>query len=133
MMKIFALHIQIDPHSGLPIYRQIMDQIKYYQASGALQAGHQLPSIRELSKLLAVNPATISKAYNELKHEKVIEIRKGKGAFLLEPETVISEAMQRDALKRIARQFIVEAKQMGASSGLVREILEQVLNELSMH
>ncbi len=132
MQEKFVLHIQIDPHSGVPIYRQVMDQIKHYQTSGTIQAGKQLPSIRKLSQILAVNPTTISKAYNELKHEKVIEIKKGKGAFLMKPETVISEAKKRSVIERTARQMIMEARQIGASNDLVREIFEQTLYKASL-
>ena len=76
------LFYQIDPHSGLPVYRQVMDQTKHYIASGALVTGDQLPSIRDLATSLSVNPATIVKAYNELQNEGVMEIKQGKGAFV---------------------------------------------------
>jgi len=132
MTEDFSVHIQIDPHTGVPVYRQIMDQIKYYQTSGMLKAGHQLPSIRELSKTLAVNPTTITKAYNELKHEGIIEMRKGKGAFLLAPKKSISQEERKRVLTRMARQIAVEAKQMGASAQLVKEIIDEALRDLSV-
>ena len=53
------LHFQINPHSGVPVYRQMIDQVKYYVASDALKAGDQLPSIRELAQSLAINPTTV--------------------------------------------------------------------------
>ena len=89
------LHIQIDPHSGIPVYRQVMDQVKYYAASGTLKVGAQLPSIRELSKALSVNPTTVVKAYTELQHEGVIEMKQGKGAFLAEVEERMTERERR--------------------------------------
>ena len=63
-----ALHFQIDPRSGLPVYRQLMDQIKYYVASGGLRSGDQLPSIRDLATRASVNPTTVVKCYTELQH-----------------------------------------------------------------
>ena len=78
------LHLQIDAHSGLPVYRQMVDQIKYYVASGTLKPGNQLPSVRELAQQLSINPTTVVKAYNELEHEQVIDLRHGKGAFVAE-------------------------------------------------
>jgi len=68
----------VDPHSGVPIFRQLMDQVKLNIASGVLKPGDELPSIRSLSVPLGVNPMTISKAYNLLVHDDVLERRPGK-------------------------------------------------------
>ena len=76
------LYIKINPHSGVPVYRQVMDQIRYYVGSGTLKPGARLPSIRELARALAVNPTTVVKAYTELQHAGIIDMKHGKGAFL---------------------------------------------------
>ena len=127
------LHVQIDPHSGVPVYRQVMDQMKYYVASGVLEAGDMLPSIRALARAMSVNPATIVKAYNELQHEGVIEIRHGKGAFVAEAAKRMSAAERDKALRRLARQLAIEAVQMGATGEMVRRIvveeMERIVNE----
>jgi len=125
------LHFQIDPHSGLPVYRQMMDQIKYYVASGTLRSGDQLPSIRELAQKLAVNPTTVVKAYSELEHEQVIEMRHGKGAFVTEGTSRLSDREREKALRRLARQLAVEAAQMGASSDVVFRVLNEELNDIA--
>ncbi len=125
-----TLHIQIDPHSGIPVYRQIMDQIKYYVASGAIREGAQLPSIRELAQSLTVNPTTIVKAFNELVHEGVVELRQGKGAFVMAHASGISAEDRDRALHRIARQLAVEAAQMGATPQRVMEIVDDELTSL---
>ncbi len=122
-----SLHIQIDPHSGIPVYRQIMDQVRYYVASGVLQAGDQLPSIRDLAQRLSVNPTTVVKAYGELQHGQVIEMRHGKGVFVADRAVRVSDREREKALRRIARQLAVEASQMKAPSTLVRQILEEEL------
>jgi GntR family transcriptional regulator len=101
------LHLQIDPHSGMPVYRQVMEQIKYYVASGGLKSGDLLPSIRDLARTLAVNPTTVVKAYTELEHEGVIEMKHGKGAFVSSLSTKLTQAQQRRALQRLARQLAV--------------------------
>jgi GntR family transcriptional regulator len=119
------LHLQIDPRSGIPVYRQMMDQIRYYIASGTLQPGDQLPSVRELAQSLSVNPTTVVKAYNELQHEQVIELRHGKGAFVLAHSPRFSARERDRALRRIAQQLAVEAGQMGASLDQVQAMLEQ--------
>ena len=91
------LHLQIDAHSGLPVYRQMVDQIKYYVASGTLKPGNQLPSVRELAQQLSINPTTVVKAYNELEHEQVIDLRHGKGAFVAERSSSSTAAWSRMA------------------------------------
>ena len=126
------LHLQIDPHSGVPVYRQLTDQVKYYAASGTLRAGAQLPSIRDLARSLSINPTTVVKAYNELRREGLIELRQGKGAFVVEVPRTLTEAEQRKALARTARQLAVEAKQMGASVDVVRGVLESEMKDIDL-
>ncbi|MBM3880075.1 MAG: GntR family transcriptional regulator [Verrucomicrobia bacterium] len=127
------LHFQIDTHSGVPVYRQMMDQVKYYVAAGALKAGDQLPSIRELAQTLAVNPTTVVKAYTELEHEGCLEMRHGKGAFVTAAAVGMSSRDREKALRRLARQLAIEAGQMAASLGqvlrLVQEEVEAVQGE----
>jgi GntR family transcriptional regulator len=122
-----TLHYQIDSHSGVPVYRQIMDQTKYYVASGALGPGDQLPSIRELSRQLYVNPTTVVKAYTELEHDEVIEMRHGRGVFVAEEPAAMSEREQTKVLRRLARQLAVEAAQMSASADLVWRVVREQL------
>ena len=80
------LHLQINPNSGVPIYRQVADQIKYYVDSGLLAPGAPLPSVPDLAMSLAVNPATIVKAYGELQHTDIVEMKAqkwGRVSFLV--------------------------------------------------
>ena len=71
-----------NPSSGVPIYLQLMEQVKHGIETGALRPGEQLPGIRPLAEELVINPNTVAKAYRELEHEGVIEIRHGAGAFV---------------------------------------------------
>src|SRR6184192_85961 len=71
-----------NPSLGVPIYLQLMEQIKHAIETGALRAGEQLPGIRPLAEDLVINPNTVAKAYRELEHEGVIELRHGAGAFV---------------------------------------------------
>jgi GntR family transcriptional regulator len=68
--------------SGVPIYLQLMEQVKHAIETGALRAGEQLPGIRPLAEELVINPNTVAKAYRELEHDGVIELRHGAGAFV---------------------------------------------------
>jgi GntR family transcriptional regulator len=71
-----------NPSSGVPIYLQLMEQVKHAIETGAIRAGEQLPSIRPLAEELVINPNTVAKAYRELEQEGVIELRQGAGAFV---------------------------------------------------
>ena len=71
-----------NPSSGVPIYLQLMEQVKHSIETGALRPGEQLPGIRPLAEDLVINPNTVAKAYRELEHEGVIELRHGAGAFV---------------------------------------------------
>jgi GntR family transcriptional regulator len=124
------LHFHIDPHSGVPVYRQMIDQFKYYAASGALRTGEQLPSIRELAQSLAINPTTVVRVYTELEREGVIEMRHGKGAFVANTARRMRAPERERALRRLARQLAVEAIQTGAPAGVVLKIVREELAEL---
>jgi len=71
-----------NPSSGVPLYLQLMEQVKHAVETGALRPGEQLPGIRPLAEELVMNPNTVAKAYRELEHEGVIELRHGAGAFV---------------------------------------------------
>jgi GntR family transcriptional regulator len=71
-----------NPSLGVPLYLQLMEQVKHAIETGALRPGDQLPGIRPLAEELVMNPNTVAKAYRELEHEGVIELRHGAGAFV---------------------------------------------------
>ena len=71
-----------NPSTGVPIYLQLMEQVKHAIETGAVRPGEQLPGIRPLAEELVINPNTVAKAYRELEHEGVIELRHGAGAFI---------------------------------------------------
>jgi GntR family transcriptional regulator len=124
------LFLHIDPHSGVPVYRQIMDQIKHHLASGSLREGDLLPSIRELAKSLSVNPTTVVKAYGELAHEGVIENRHGKGAFISTRTTTMNKNELETALRKLVRRIAVEVIQLGATPSLAARLLHEEINKI---
>ena len=124
------LHFQINPHSGVPIYRQIIDQVKYYLASGALKPGDQLPSIRDLAQSLTVNPTTVVRVYTELERDGVLDMQHGKGAFVAAHSRRLSMGERRQVLKRLARSLAVEAVQMGASTDEVMTVVRDAMADL---
>ncbi len=128
---IHQLHFQIDERSGVPVYRQIMDQVKYYIAGGTLRLGDQLPSIRELASALTVNPTTIVKSYFELEQAGVLEMRQGKGAFVSLKAGQITLEEQEHTLRRSARHLAVEAIQLHVSPPRVIDVVREELDAVN--
>jgi len=101
--------LHIDPSSGTPIYRQIIDQIRQAVASGVLRAGDRLPSVRELAVELAVNPNTIAKAYQELERDGIIETRRGIGTFVADRDHTLTEAERLRQFLEAVDKLVAEA------------------------
>ena len=118
------MFLPIDVANGLPIYRQIMDQVRRMAASGALKAGQQIPSVREASATLQINPLTVGKAYGELEREGVLEMRRGLGMFAAAGAVRGGEA-RRESVRKAAGRLALEA----AQAGLSREQAQRLLGE----
>jgi len=118
-----AVFRQIDPRSPVPLYAQIADRIRIAIATGDLEPGAALPSVRQLASQLRVNPATVVQAYRELEEAAVVESRQGAGTFVRELAQPKREAeLQREA-RRLVRRLLKEA----AALGVTRDDLEQAL------
>src|SRR6266571_5809016 len=113
--------LQINFKSGKPVYLQVVDQIKSAAASGALQAGEPLPSIRPLAEELRVNRNTIAKAYTELESQGVIETIPGKGCFLKSNNSPLKKEVRRKLLIEDIDQAVVQAHHLQVPR---REFLE---------
>ena len=119
--------ILVDPHNGVPVYRQVMDQIKFHIAGGLLKPGEELPSTRALSSELGVNPMTVSKSYSFLEKEGVLERRPG---LPLVVSALPAESVQAGKLEQlrqslapsvtVIRQLEIEVDQ---ALSLLREML----------
>jgi GntR family transcriptional regulator len=121
---IFSLNFK----SGLPVYLQVVDQVKAAAASGALKPGEPLPFIRPLAEELRVNRNTIAKAYTELESQGVIETIPGKGCFLAENHSPLKKDARRKLLIRDIDQAVVQAHHLQVPPdeflGLVRDRLD---------
>lgn len=117
--------------SGVPIYLQLMEQVKHAIETGALRSGDQLPGIRPLAEELVINPNTVAKAYRELEHDGVIELRHGAGAF------VTGAAREKKLTERLrAGQTIVAAavdklRSRGVTEAEIRRLFEAELTRVS--
>jgi len=103
----------LDPHSGIPIYRQLQQQVRRLVASGQLKAGAELPSVRDLALTHAVNPMTVSKAYSLLEAEGLLQRNRGRPMTVAPRRRAVDSAGQR--LKQIepqAQQLVLSARQL---------------------
>lgn len=107
--------LEIDYHSGVPIYRQVVSQIERLVLSGALPEGQQLESVRDLSERLKVNPMTVSKAYSILEREEFLERRRGVGLFIAKIKTRQKELQSRAILDELLGKAAAAAVQMGVN------------------
>ena len=120
----------IDTTSSVPIYAQIVEQVKYALAARILRAGDALPSLRQTAGNLRVNPLTVSKAYRQLEAEGIVITDHGRGSFISAEFPQLGEEYRREALNQVVDRMIVQAHQLGASPEEVRATVEERLNEL---
>ena len=109
------MEFQCDPTSRVPIYRQLMDQVRQAVARGRIKPGTRLPSVRQLSRELVVNPNTIARTYTELEREGVLNTRQGLGVFVAEPQDDLSAGARRERLAEAMDRFLTEAVHLGFS------------------
>ncbi|MEO8027788.1 MAG: GntR family transcriptional regulator [Bryobacteraceae bacterium] len=117
---------KLDLHSGVPVYRQIIDQVMGGIASGGWNAGDQLPTVRQLAVDLAINPNTVVRAYRELDIRGVLETQQGTGTFISAKKVERDAAERQRQLHQLVGEFVARA---GASGFTIRELQEQ-LDEL---
>jgi GntR family transcriptional regulator len=116
-----------NPASGVPIYLQLMEQVKHAISTGALRPGEQLPSIRPLAEELVVNPNTVAKAYRELEPEGVIELRHGAGAFVSGNAPSKQDAERLKAAQALVAQGIERLRARGLTDEQIRRLVEAEL------
>jgi DNA-binding transcriptional regulator YhcF (GntR family) len=117
------INFKLDPKSGIPFYRQVIDQIRYGVASGELKVGEQLPTVRALAVSLKVNLNTVSKAYRELEIQSVLETQQGTGTFIGPISVQIPEAERQNKIASICSEFFSIASSYGFN-------IDDMINEL---
>lgn len=118
-----AFRLRLDLHSGVPVYRQIMDQVRGGVASGSLVAGDQLPTVRQLAVNLAINPNTVVRAYRELELGGLLETHQGTGTFISTKKLKRSDAERQRQLAQIVGDCIARA---GAAGFTVEDVVEEL-------
>ena len=119
--KSNGFRFMLDLHSGMPVYRQIMDQVRGGIASGALTAGDQLPTVRQLAVDLEINPNTVVRAYRELEFGGLLETHQGTGTFISTQKMKRTDAERDRQLTQIVGDCIARA---GAAGFTVEELIE---------
>jgi len=117
----------IDPSSRLPIYRQLTHQLREAVARGRLAPEDRLPSVRELSRTLVVNPNTIAKAYTELEREGILNTRPGLGVFVARPKPELTKRVRRERVQALLDRLLTEAVHLGFSAD---EVLAMVAERI---
>jgi len=117
------LEIRLDTQSGMPVYRQIIDQIMGGIATGAVKAGDQLPTVRQLAVDLAINPNTVIRAYRELEIRGMLETQQGTGTFISHQKVQRDDVERQRKLSQIVGEFAARA---GAAGFTIEELLVQL-------
>jgi GntR family transcriptional regulator len=121
-----AFEFALDLHSGVPVYRQLIDQVRAGVASGTLTAGDQLPTVRQLAVDLAINPNTVMRAYRELELGGLLETHQGTGTFISAKKPEKKSAERERQLSQMVGEFAARA---GAAGFTVEDLIDR-LNEL---
>lgn len=115
--------LRLDPHSGVPVYRQIIDQVIGGVAAGALAGGDQLPTVRQLAVDLSINPNTVIRAYRELEIRGVLETQQGTGTFISHKKMERDDAERQRRLTQLVGEFVART---GSAGFTVEEVLGQL-------
>src|SRR6266576_869969 len=121
------MFFKLNPTTGQPLYLQLMQQIRHAAETGALRDGDQLPGIRTLAEELLVSPNTIAKAYSELEHEGILELRQGSGAFICLSRRARSVMDHVESARRRAGELIDELREEGLRDDEIRRVFEAEL------
>ncbi len=129
MTRIASPPFRLDLRSGVPVYRQIIDQVLAGIASGGLATGDQLPTVRQLAVDLSVNPNTVLRAYRELEIRGVLETQQGTGTFIANQKVRRDEVERRRQLDQLAGEFAARAGGAGFTLNELIDVLKDMAAE----
>ena len=119
------IRFALDPASGVPFYRQIIDQVLGGLATGSLIKGERLPTVRALAVELAVNLNTVARAYKELEIRGVLSPQQGSGPFVASQEVSLDDVERRRRIAQLVDEFLARAAAQGLTLGEVRDALAE--------
>ncbi len=118
-----GFEFRLDLHSGVPVYRQIIDQVMGGIAAGALTGGDQLPTVRQVAVDLSINPNTVARAYRELEIRGILDTQQGMGTFVSHQKVQRDEVERQRQLAKLVSEFISRA---GSAGFTLEELMEQL-------
>ena len=125
------LDLQLDFHSGLPIYTQIVNQVQGQLANGMLKPGDQLPTVRALAQELRVNFNTVARAYRILDEARIISTQQGRGTYITEILLpYVAEKLRNESLEILTQRFVGEAIRLGFSEREVLQVVKESLKSM---
>jgi GntR family transcriptional regulator len=124
--SIQAFAFRLDAHSGVPVYRQLIDQVQAAIASGMLRPGDQLPTVRQVAVDLTINPNTVSRAYREMEIRGLLDTQQGSGTFIADRKVEYSRSERERLLTQLVSEFVSRA---GAAGFTLRQLMK-ALQEL---
>ena len=125
------IRLRITTGSSVPIYRQVIDQIRHAVAAGRLDTGTALPSVRALASELVVNPNTIAKAYSQLVRDGVVESQRGRGYFVAQRRDIYTRKERQRRLLEIMNPFLAEALTLGFDEQQIVTEIQKRLNDMA--
>ena len=120
------MKLRLNPASGVPLYLQLIEQVKHAIETGAIRTGEQLPSVRQMAEDLVINPNTVARAYREMEHAGIIELKHGSGAFIR--ESIVPRARLMQKAQTIVQSALERLSSLYLSEDEIRRLIE---NELS--
>jgi GntR family transcriptional regulator len=117
--------LRLSPSSGVPVYLQIIEQVKHAIATGAVNAGEQLPSVRQMAEDLLINPNTVARAYRELEQEGIIELKHGAGAFISDSIAPPSKSIHK--AQAVVKSAIDQLTSLNLAEEEIRRLIENEL------
>jgi GntR family transcriptional regulator len=127
------MHFRLDMKSGVPVYRQIIDQVHGARASGSVGPGDQLPTVRQLAVDLSINPNTVMRAYRELELTGALTTHQGTGTFITDAKIEQSAAERERKLDQLVADFVARAGREGFTVKELRSRLKELANQENGH
>ena len=127
------MFLRVNPADEIPIYEQIVRQVKFAIASKSLMQGELIPSVRELAKQLAVNPNTVVRAYRQLQDEEILASRRGMGMVVTDQALDHCHTQRVEMIRLRLRQVLEEAEQSGLDEATVRSLVESEIAQLKQN
>lgn len=123
MKQSAGFSFRLDQHSGVPVYRQIIDQVLAGIASASLAPGNQLPTVRQVAVDLSINPNTVMRAYRELEIRGVLDTQQGTGTFITQKKVKQNDVERRRLLAQLVDEFVARA---GSAGFTTEDLLDQL-------